>query len=231
MPPLLTWLATAATVVLCPVALLLLRSRLRLAATLSSERLAARETVERARIIQELHEVVAHHVSVMTLGVGAGRMTMEKNALRARDTLKEAEESGRQALGELQRMLGVLSAFTGVPPSRTPQPRLTDLPDLLDDARRTGLLVEFVQDGRPAPVAPGVELSAYRIVQEALSGAASATRARVTLRWRPGVLEVLVADDGLSRAPGLSMRERAALLGGTLTTADGRSVHASLPLG
>ncbi|MEV2266237.1 sensor histidine kinase [Nonomuraea africana] len=231
MPPLLAWLATTATAALCPVALLLLRSRRRLAARLSAERLAARETAERALIIQELHEVVAHHVSVMTLGIGAGRMTMDRDATRATDTLKEAEESGRRALTELQRMLGLLSAFTGVPPSRTPQPRLTDLPDLLDDARRGGLRVDFAQDGCPAPLAPGVELSAYRIVQEALSGAVAASSATVTLRWRPGFLEVLVADDGPSKTPASGLRERTALLGGTLLATDGRSVHARLPLG
>ncbi|MEU7891606.1 histidine kinase [Nonomuraea sp. NPDC049152] len=229
MPPLLSWLTAVTTVVLCPAVLLLFRLRARQAADLAAERRARVETLRRALIVQELHEVVAHRVSVMTLGIGAGRMTMGKDARRAADTLRDAEESGRQALGELQRMLGLLSAFTGVPPSRTPQPRLDDLPDLLHEARGSGLLVDFTQDGAPAPTAPGVELSAFRIVQEALRDAEGASRASVTLRWRQGFLEVLVSDDGPSRPAGQVVRERAALVGGTIT-AEGHGVHARLPL-
>ncbi|MET9343585.1 histidine kinase [Nonomuraea sp. NPDC003804] len=233
MPPLLSWLAAVTTVVLCPAVVLLLRLRARSAAELAAERRARAQTVRHALIVQELHEVVAHQVSVMTLGIGAGRMTMGRDARRAAGTLKDAEESGRQALGELQRMLGVLSAFTGVPPSRTPQPCLDDLPDLLQEMRGRGLPVDLVQDGSPAPAAPGVELSAFRIVQEALRDTEGASRATVTLRWRRRLLEVLVSDDGPSRPIGQAARERAALVGGSLTVeghADGHAVRARLPL-
>ncbi|MFD1937977.1 sensor histidine kinase [Nonomuraea mangrovi] len=229
MPPLLSWLAAVTTVVLCPTVLLLLRLRARVTADLAAERTAREETLRRVLIVQELHEVVAHRVSVMTLGIGAGRMTMGKDPRRAADTLRDAEESGRQALGELQRMLGILSAVTGVPPSRTPQPLLDDLPDLLHEARTGGLQVDFTQDGTPVPAAPGVELSAFRIVQEALRDAEGASRASVTLRWRQGFLEVLVSGDGPSRPEGWLMRERAALVGGTVTI-EGGAVHARLPL-
>ncbi|MFE3448097.1 sensor histidine kinase [Nonomuraea sp. NPDC059194] len=229
MPPLLSWLAAVTTAVLCPAVLLLLRSRARLTAELAAERSASAATVRRALFVQELHEVVAHRVSVMTLGIGAGRMTMGKDPDRAAGTLRDAEESGRQALAELQRMLAVLSAFTGVPPSRAPQPRLADLPDLLDEARVSGLRVDLVQDGSPAPVAPGVELSAFRIVQEALRVAEGASSATVTLKWRQGFLEVLVSADGPSRPAGQPVRERAALVGGTITI-EGSAIHARLPL-
>ncbi|MFB9724333.1 sensor histidine kinase [Planobispora longispora] len=203
---------------------------------------------ERARIAHELHDVVAHGISVMTLGVGAGRMIMEKDPARARETLWEAEESGRQALAELQRMLG-LFGHGGVSASRTPQPRLSDLADLIAKVRAEGLRVDVVEDGQPAEVGPALELAAYRIVQEALRNTlrhAGAGSARVTLRWRPGFLDVLVRDDGRATAGGLpghagsaadtgpvpaaglraatgngllGMRERVSLFGGTLQAA------------
>ncbi|GGT07304.1 hypothetical protein GCM10010156_75720 [Planobispora rosea] len=208
---------------------------------------------ERARIAHELHDVVAHGISVMTLGVGAGRMIMEKDPVRARETLWEAEESGRQALAELQRMLG-LFGHGGVPASRAPQPRLSDLADLLAKVRAEGLRVEVVEDGRPAEVGPTLELAAYRIVQESLRNTlrhAGAGAARVTLRWRPGFLDVLVRDDGRAAPTGptaipgaagttatpgnglLGMRERVTLFGGTLQAAPhpdgGFEVWARLP--
>ncbi len=159
---------------------------------------------ERARIARELHDVVAHGVSMMTLGVGAGRMIMERDPARARETLRVAEESGRQALVELQRILSLLNAGGRAPESRAPQPRLSDLCDLMAEVRTAGLQVEVVQDGRPVELGLALELSAYRIVQEALSNTlkhAEARSAHVTLRWRPGLLDVLVRDDGQAPAP------------------------------
>src|SRR6478735_4057292 len=94
-------------------------------------------TEERTRIAHELHDVVAHGISMMTLGVGAGRMIMDKDPVRARETLRLAEESGRQALLELQRMLCLLRT-EGSPGSRTPQPKLSDLSDLLSQVRTAG---------------------------------------------------------------------------------------------
>ncbi|MFC4059757.1 sensor histidine kinase [Planomonospora corallina] len=229
----------------------LLRDRRRLAGRLRAEQAAcagqrdaldrAALTVERARIAHELHDVVAHGVSMMTLGVGAGRMIMEKDPARARETLRAAEESGRQALTELQRVVGLLSAEGGAR-TRAPQPRLSDLSDLLARVRTEGLTVDVVEDGRPVEIGPALELSAYRIVQEALGNTLRHARARsahVTLRWRPGFLDVLVRDDGraaptVTAGSGLAgIRERVTLFGGTLETAPlaegGFELRARLP--
>lgn len=178
----------------------------------------------RARIARELNDVVAHGISMMTLGVGAGRMIMDKDPERARKTLRVAEESGRQTLVELQRTLSLLD-LDGSSAGRTPQPRLSDLRDLFARVDAEGLPVDMVEDGRPIEIGLTLELVAYRIVQEALANTlrhAGARSARVTLRWRPGILDVLVRDDGRadpSATAGhglLGMRERAALFGGTL---------------
>ncbi|WP_433255238.1 sensor histidine kinase [Streptosporangium sp. CA-135522] len=198
-------------------------------------------TEERARIAHELHDVVAHGISMMTLGVGAGRMIMEKDPVRARETLRLAEESGRQALVELQRMLCLLKAADS-PGTRTPQPKLSDLSDLLAQVRTRGLRVDVVEDGSPVEIGLALELSAYRIVQEALGNTlrrARAQTAHVTLRWRPGFLDVLVRDDGQVTTTTntgygmLGMRERATLFGGTLEAGalpeGGFEVRARLP--
>ncbi|WP_436757064.1 sensor histidine kinase [Streptosporangium sp. V21-05] len=206
------------------------------------EALAGAQLAERrARIARELHDVVAHGISMMTLGVGAGRMIMDKDPERARETLRVAEESGRQALVELQRTLALLD-LDGLSAGRTPQPRLSDLRDLLAEVRGRGLRVDVVEDGRPAEVGLALELVAYRIVQEALDNTvrhSGARSARVTLRWRPGFLDVLVRDDGRTvpaAAAGhglLGMRERATLFGGTLAAGTlpggGFEVRARLP--
>ncbi|MFF4417335.1 sensor histidine kinase [Streptosporangium sp. NPDC001559] len=200
---------------------------------------------ERARIAGELHDVVAHGVSMMTLGVGAGRMIMEKDPARARETLRVAEESGRQALVELQRILSLLSVEGAPAATRHPQPRLSDLSDLLTQVRTAGLRVQVVEDGSPVEVGLTLELAAYRIVQEALGNTlkhAGASTAHVTLRWRPGFLDVLVRDDGQMVPPPagtgagtglLGMRERATMFGGTLEARPmpegGFEVRARLP--
>ncbi|GAA3010792.1 hypothetical protein GCM10017559_36680 [Streptosporangium longisporum] len=223
--------------------LLLLRLRSWEAADAGRQRELARARFaeRRARIARELHDIVAQGISMMTLGVGAGRMIMSKDPERARETLRVAEEAGRQALVELQRALSLLD-LDGPSTGRTPQPRLSDLGDLLAGIRARGLRVEVVEDGRPAEVGLALELVAYRIVQEALANTlrhAGADSARVTLRWRPGFLEVSVRDDGHSGPPGaagaglLGMRERAVLFGGTLEAGvlrgGGFEVRARLP--
>ncbi|GAA0414776.1 hypothetical protein Acor_09280 [Acrocarpospora corrugata] len=170
---------------------------------------------ERLRIACELHDVVAHDLSVMTLGVGAGRVIMDRDPERARETLRAAEESGRQVLSDLQRMLGLLRV-DGV--SRGPQPRLADLPALVDGYRAGGLAVTLREDGVRAG-GPVLELSVYRIVEETLRNAVlygNATVATVELRWLGGVLEVGVRDDGLPRERLLGIWERAALFGGSV---------------
>ncbi|MFI6319409.1 sensor histidine kinase [Nonomuraea sp. NPDC050556] len=237
-----SWILAAACAAL---ALLLLRAHHRSAALRRAhEDLSARHavTAERARIAQELHDVAAHRVSVMTFGVGAGRMIMAKDPDRARETLRVAEESGRLALSELQRLLGLLAVLSGAAPTTTPQPGLTDLDDLLECVRRAGLSVELIQEGRPAALGTSVELSTYRIVQVCLDNTlrhAGARSATVTLRWRSGHVDILVHDDGHATLPLpqgkglLNLRERTALHHGTLTTTlveGALLVHARLSL-
>ncbi|WP_182897302.1 sensor histidine kinase [Microbispora sp. H10830] len=170
---------------------------------------------ERLRIASELHDLVAHDLSVMTLGVGAGRVIMDKDPERARQTFREAEESGRRVLSDLRRMMGLLR-MDGQ--RRGPQPGLGDLPGLIDDFRASGLAVSFTEVG-PRGSGPTLELSAYRIVEEALGNAlwyGMARAATVTLRWLPTVVEVVVHDDGLPRDRLVSTWERAALFGGSV---------------
>ncbi|WP_449066500.1 sensor histidine kinase [Planomonospora algeriensis] len=260
-------LSLSAVAVLAGAVAWLVRDRRRLAGRLrdeQAERTGQRDalaraalTRERARIAHELHDVVAHGISMMTLGVGAGRMIMDKDPARARETLWAAEESGRQALTELQRVLGLLRAEDEAR-TRAPQPRLADLADLLARVRTEGLAVDVVEDGRPVEIGPALELSAYRIVQEALGNTLRSTGARsacVTLRWRPGFLDVLVRDDGRAApaagtgtagpvagvaetaetaGPALvGIRERVTLFGGTLETVSleegGSELRARLP--
>ncbi|MEU6425430.1 histidine kinase [Microbispora sp. NPDC046973] len=170
---------------------------------------------ERLRIASELHDLVAHDLSVMTLGVGAGRVIMDKDPERARQTFREAEESGRRVLSDLRRMMGLLR-MDGQ--RRGPQPGLGDLPGLVDDFRASGLAVSFTEVGARGN-GPTLELSAYRIVEEALGNAlwyGMARTATVTLRWLPAVLEVVVHDDGLPRDRLVGTWERAALFGGSV---------------
>ncbi|MBE3009227.1 hypothetical protein IL992_08465 [Microbispora sp. NEAU-D428] len=170
---------------------------------------------ERLRIASELHDLVAHDLSVMTLGVGAGRVIMDKDPERARQTFREAEESGRRVLSDLRRMMGLLR-MDGQ--RRGPQPGLGDLPGLIDDFRASGLAVSFTEAGARGS-GPTLELSAYRIVEEALGNAlwyGMARTATVTLRWLPAVLEVVVHDDGLPRDRLVGTWERAALFGGSV---------------
>jgi signal transduction histidine kinase len=215
------------------------------AAQLERERaLLAEQAVadERVRIARELHDVVAHGVSLMVVQAQAlGALDGEE---RERATARIASV-GREALAEMHTMLGVLRPEDGGEPSLAPVPGVRDVPALVEGARSTGLDVALVLDGEPAALPAGVDLSAYRIVQEALTNVikhARALRTEVRLRYLPEALELTVTDDG----PGggeestgghglLGMRERVALFGGTLETgrrADepGYEVHAVLPL-
>ncbi|MCT9930096.1 histidine kinase [Planotetraspora sp. A-T 1434] len=171
---------------------------------------------ERLRIASELHDVVAHDLSVMTLGVGAGRVIMDKDPERARQTFREAEESGRQVLTDLKRMVALLRV-DGM--ARGPQPRLDEMDRLLDGFRARGMVVSFAEEGARG-TGSTLELSAYRIVEEALGNAVRYGRARegsVTLRWFPAILEVVVQDDGLPRDRLVGTWERAALFGGSVS--------------
>jgi DNA-binding NarL/FixJ family response regulator/signal transduction histidine kinase len=187
--------------------------------------LATREAVaaERAAIARELHDVVAHHMSVMVVQAGAARAVGESDPAAASDALREIEASGRTGLAEMRRLLGILKAEGD--DGRTPQPGLADLGELLDSMAATGLAVEVVVEGSPRPLPPGVDLSAYRIVQEALTNAlrhAGGASAHMVVRYEPGALELEIADDGPGRPDGpptgghglIGMRERAQLFGG-----------------
>ena len=153
---------------------------------------------ERARIARELHDVIAHSVSVMVIHAGGARLVMGEQPQRAEESLRSVERAGREALAEMRRLLGVLGE--GDPRALAPQPGLCDIEPLLAGRalgrdRRPTLLV----DGEPAPVSPAIDLCAYRIVQEALTNAikhAAPARAAVNVRWADEELELEVSDDG-----------------------------------
>jgi signal transduction histidine kinase len=197
---------------------------------------------ERARIARELHDVIAHSVSVMTVQAGAARLLLAGDPQRALEPLLAVEETGRQALAEMRRLLGVLRDDAGEP-TLVPQPGLDDLPMLAATVREAGLEVEMAVEGTQRPLPAGVELAAYRILQEALTNTlkhAGAARAQVTVRYAPESVLLEVRDDGrATTADGhghglLGMRERAALYGGELQAGPlprgGFAVRARLPV-
>jgi signal transduction histidine kinase len=206
---------------------------------------AAREAVmqERARIARELHDVIAHNVSMMVVQAGAERRSLASGQGVTRDVLQAIENSGRGALTEMRRLVGMLRDDGREP--LTPQPRLDDLPRLVTQLRSAGLPVELQVEGRQRELGAGIELSAYRIVQEALTNClkhAGETRATVRVRYDADALELEITDNGAgppehegSAGHGLvGMRERVALYGGRFDAgrrADGGfSVRILLPI-
>ncbi|HWK30148.1 MAG TPA: histidine kinase [Solirubrobacter sp.] len=198
---------------------------------------------ERARIARELHDVIAHAVSLMVVQASAERRLLEPGQQRTADTLETIETSGREALGELRRLLGVLCASGRE--RLAPQPGLATLPELIEEARRSGHAIRFEAEGEPVRLPAGLDLTAYRIVQEGLTNArkhAPGAAVDVTLRWRPAELEIEVADDGPGPPPSpnggghglIGMRERTSLYGGVLRTETARGggfrVQAHLPI-
>jgi signal transduction histidine kinase len=189
--------------------------------------LAAREAVveERARIARELHDAIAHNVSMMVVQAGAERRVLEGAGRGStHETLQAIEQIGRGALTEMRRMVGMLRGDDDDP--LAPQPGLADLPMLVDQVRDAGLPVEFAVEGEAQPLPVGLELSAYRIVQEALTNAlkhAGDAHASVRVRYGPESLELEIVDDGPGAAAPVAgaghglvgMRERVALYGGT----------------
>jgi signal transduction histidine kinase len=186
---------------------------------------AAREAVvdERARIARELHDVIAHHVSMIVLQAGAERRVLDPGNGSTHEVLETIEQVGRGALTETRRLLGMLRSDTDEP--LIPQPGLDDVPTLVTQLREVGLAVELHVDGERCELPVGIELSAYRIVQEALTNAlkhAGDARTTVHVRYGPSSLELEIADDGAgspSRVSGgghglIGMRERVALYGG-----------------
>ena len=181
---------------------------------------------ERSRITRELHDVLAHSVSVMTVQASAVRRLLTPEQEREREALRTVEETGRQALSEMRRMLGILRTEEDVP-ALAPQPGLKTLPALVEQVRRSGLPVELTVEGEPVQLSAGVDLSAYRIVQEALTNtlkhAGSPAQAWVAVRYGGDDVEIEVADDGRNHGESdggghglIGMRERVALCGGEL---------------
>jgi signal transduction histidine kinase len=187
---------------------------------------AARVAVaeERARIARELHDIVAHSVSVMVLQVGAVRHNLADGP--DRDALRDVERTGRAALAEMRRLLGAMRR-DGDELELTPQPGLGSLEPLLDETRRSGLPVELHVEGEPVPLPDAIDLSAYRIVQEGLTNArkhAHASRADVLVRYGAGDVRIEVRDNGRgpSRSDGhghglVGVRERVNLYGGEMS--------------
>ena len=184
-------------------------------------RLAAQD--ERERIARELHDVIAHSVSVMTVQAGAVRRRLAADQEREREALLAVEETGRQALSEMRRLLGILRR-EDEEAEREPQPGLRALDRLVAQVREAGLPVDVQVEGERVELPPGVDLSAYRIVQEALTNAlkhAGPAHAWVAVRYGADEVEVEVANDGRTEANGdgqglAGMRERVALCGGEL---------------
>jgi signal transduction histidine kinase len=220
---------------------------------------AARQTAarvlaeERLRIAQELHDVVAHSMSVIAVQAGAGMHVIDEQPDKARAALEAISATSRATLTEMRRLLGVLRGDDGAR-AHAPAPGLADLPHLVDDVRGAGVPVALHVEGAPAHVHPGVELSAYRVVQEALTNvikhAGATTAVDVTVRHLPGSLAIEVVDDGRGLAangaspPGerdgdghglVGMRERVELWGGDLSVGPapggGYRVRAQLPYG
>jgi signal transduction histidine kinase len=215
-------------------------------AALDRERVAnarAAAAEERAQIARELHDILSHSVSVMVVQAGAERMAQGSDRAATGETLEAIERTGRQALSEMRRLLGMLRVG-GEPPAHTPQPTLRELDELVAQVREAGLPVELEIEGEPAPLPLGVAVSAYRIVQEALTNVlkhAGPAQARVVVRYTGRGLELEIADDGRGAAGAgdaghglVGMRERVALYGGDLDAGTrnggGFVVRARLPL-
>jgi signal transduction histidine kinase len=204
----------------------------------------AREAVaaERARVARELHDVVAHSVSIIAVQAGAAEALIESDPERARAHIGAVRRTAGEAMTEMRRLLGVLREDEAV---YAPQPTLGDLERLVADVRSTGVPVELVREGDGGPLPAGVDLAAYRIVQEALTNVrrhAGAAPTRVVVRRTPDAVDLEVvngAPDGPGEGPGggqglVGMRERVRLYGGSLdagpSDGGGYAIHARLPL-
>jgi signal transduction histidine kinase len=209
-------------------------------------KIRAATTEERARIARELHDVVAHSVGVIVLQASGAQKVLDDKPQRAREALHSIEVTGRQALEEMHRILGILRT-DAEGESMSPQPNLRQLEALSEQIRQGGLPVEVIVEGAVRQLPPGIELAAYRIVQEALTNAlkhAGKAKASVLIRYRDHDLELEVTDDGhgvggaVANSTGhglVGMKERVGLYGGSLTVGavpgGGYSVRATLPVG
>jgi signal transduction histidine kinase len=202
---------------------------------------------ERARIARELHDVISHNVSVMVLQAAAGADVFATHPERSREALGSIEAAGREALAELRRLLTVVDAPGDEGGALAPPAGLTRLPELVERVRATGLDVSVTVTGDERELPAGIDFSAYRIVQEALTNTLKhghAATARVDLRFGAHVLEVEIVDDGTAAAQAnartgrghglIGMRERAAVFGGELQagprSGGGFAVRVSIPL-
>ncbi len=206
---------------------------------------AGRATAEeRARIARELHDVVAHSVSVMVVQASGVRRLLKDEQQRERDALLSVEQIGRQALTEMRRMLGVMRTVEEQPAALTPQPGLQHLDRLIAQVEEAGLPVTLRIEGARPELSPGVDLSAYRIVQEGLTNAlkhSNGTHAEVVIRYIETSVQLEISDDGQGEENGdgnghglVGMRERVALYGGTFEagprTDGGFVLRAELPV-
>jgi signal transduction histidine kinase len=199
---------------------------------------------ERARIARELHDVIAHNVSVMVVQADGASYALRSEPDRTAQALAAISQTGRQALAEMRRLLGILRS-DDQQADLAPVPGLDQLRELLDQARRAGMSVSFTLEGAARPLPEGAELAAYRVVQESLTNTRKhgglAAAAAVTLRYEPDALLLQVTDDGLGAAAGgdgpghglTGMRERIEMYGGTVQAGPlpggGYQVTARLP--
>ena len=201
-------------------------------------------TEERNRIARELHDVIGHSVSIMTVQASAVRRRLSEDQASEREALETVETTGRQALAEMRRMVGVLRQ-SGEAADRAPAPGLTELPRLVEQFRSAGLPVDVAVTGRAQPLAPGLDLTAYRLVQEALTNslrhAVSPTHAEVSIGYDAEHLELAIRDDGQRVSPAaeaghglLGLRERVSVYGGSMVARPrpdgGFELIATLPL-
>ena len=204
---------------------------------------------ERARLAREIHDVIAHSVSVMVIQAAGARTVIDRDPSRAESSLRAVERAGREALAEMRRLLGVLADGEDLR-ALAPQPGLEDLPGLVSSTREAGLKASIRVDGDPVAVSQGLSLCVYRVVQEALMNTlkhAGPTRAEVYLRWCDDALELRVSDEGRVAARGVGepvggssghgiagMCERAVLHGGSVEAGSapegGFVVRARIPL-
>ena len=199
---------------------------------------------ERARIARDLHDIVAHHVSAIAVQAETARLTTKDLPEEGRQHFEAIGQTARDALDEMRRLLGVLREDADGRSERAPQPGLAQLDELVDTARAAGTTVRLTLSGDVAPLPPGIDLCAYRIVQEALTNArrhAPGADVDVDVEYGSGALRLRVRDDGPGPADArpeghglLGMEERAVIAGGTLSVgrADGGGfeVRAELPL-
>ncbi|TMR95262.1 sensor histidine kinase [Nonomuraea basaltis] len=198
---------------------------------------------ERRRIARELHDVVAHHITVINALVGGARATLPPEQEVTRDALESAEQTARQAMSEMRRLLDVLRADGNEGPDAATGVGAERLPTLIKEAKSAGLPASLTVTGEPVELPAAVDHAVYRIVQEALTNThkhAVSARASVRLAYEPAAVEVEVIDDGLAAQNGVpgfglgGMAERVALCGGQLSTGPrpegGFRVHARIPL-